>query len=1058
MKYKPKLISFVLSFIFLLSMFSNITLADTSERVYTDSNGNTILEVTKTLTGLTSNSIPSDMQTLDYTYQGKTYTLSINNTPGESDYTEHDELMYPKYSIKYETQFIYNGYYDITKQGKDSDGKDYPTWGNNLPDSSWYPQEVDAQQFFSVVDGLNNPTSKGLLYEDTDNKYNLKDYYSLHEFTDDSPKGDASTYHFTNEDGINVYNGEHIDNFYDIHNTSLKSDTPKYTGKFKLINADSSDFADHAGTTDGYFYSPVWKTKNVTAGSEEDVRVNYPTLSPIEDLYVSCDDLKNNYTDTTQGFTPVSSLFSGNSYYPALSLCRTQSQLDKDSGGIYNTSKYHRVKANTDPITGYVYHVEDLGQNGNSESHNFNVTYVGYGRIPVARAKPVYRNSTDIYNITYNVTVIYSAIIGSIKVPDITPTPSPTPMPITPISTPITASVTVSPNPDTLAVNSGTQTVYVTANGVATGYTKGGSDPITKLLLVCQRTGDSNSKTYELDGENTSVTNTFNYSIDTTGKLTRDNETFNITFAVIHKSGKYESADGSCLVNYIENIVNEAPTCEIFAPKYVHRGTTFHVTGTSNMSSDPSLQWEWGCSDSSQCPKNEGGNVKIDNTPISFSLRVVTETEGSLTAHATTIPTNNPPQAFLRLPDTVTLGDNANLEALMQDPDGDTFTYKYDTPSDMTGKDTLTEKGGTVSFNKVGKAIINVTVTDCFGASSTATCSTNVVAPIPKADLKINGTLKQNRKITADASRSTGGSENCGIDWTKTKFLLKPVDSTVSLNDIKTLENNSIQNVNITDSNGVKISGQYVVITDSSKQLKTVDYLVKNPGKIEVTAILTNVLGYTITATTTETNVLDEAPTAAFSMPQDIYRSPDDISPNGLAESTSTKKDESSSPDEDTIGKRMWLFAYDSDDDGSFIYVTKNEDGTAKATPEYERWYVYDESYNGDSDTRQTVQIPDSTDITGCKNAFEKDGKKYAYINDALNPHWRYVGNYYDAKKLDINSFNCGNETTVSDKSTSVGKYDYEEVVQEEFGQETIPQLITNDDKEKGDTWSTMGQ
>ena len=152
----------------------------------------------------------------------------------------------------------------------------------------------------------------------------------------------------------------------------------------------------------------------------------------------------------------------------------------------------------------------------------------------------------------------------------------------------------------------------------------------------------------------------------------------------------------------------------------------------------------------------------------------------------------------------------------------------------------------------------------------------------------------------------------------------------------------------------------------------------------------------------------------------------------------------------------MWLACFDSDNDGSFIDITNNEDGTKKAVPEKERWYVYDLDYNGDSDTRYKVQVPDSTPLNGKLVTIGSDGHKYAYINDSLNPHWRYVGSYDDVKKLDINKINCGNLNSVTFKSTSVGNFDFEEVVQESFGQETIPQLITNSDIKQANTFGNV--
>lgn len=81
--------------------------------------------------------------------------------------------------------------------------------------------------------------------------------------------------------------------------------------------------------------------------------------------------------------------------------------------------------------------------------------------------------------------------------------------------------------------------------------------------------------------------------------------------------------------------------------------------------------------------------------------------------------------------------------------------------------------------------------------------------------------------------------------------------------------------------------------------------------------------------------------------------------------------------------------------------------------------------------------------------------KSYLLLfNDSLNPHWRYVGSYDDVKKLDINKINCGNLTSVTFKSSSVGNFNFEEVIQESFGQETILPLITNNDIKQANTFN----
>lgn len=398
---------------------------------------------------------------------------------------------------------------------------------------------------------------------------------------------------------------------------------------------------------------------------------------------------------------------------------------------------------------------------------------------------------------------------------------------------------------------------------------------------------------------------------------------------------------------------------------------------------------------------------------------------------------NHPPTVTLQGPSTVVMGDDFSVNASGVDPDGDSLTYDWNTPSDFKGL----PSGYTASgyCDSTGDKTFSVTVTDPYGASGSDSKVVKVVPPIPNVVINKSGTEKENRKVTLNAEKysSSGSKGRYPLDWSKAKWQF--FDG--SGNEL-TVDDNSTSSTIVKSLNSVTGS-------------KNMDLIFKKAGKYTAKCTLYNTAGYSNSFSVDLNIVPDLIPTAEYYFPDgnNILRDPKDLSPNGLAQASHRLADSSKSSD-DNIGKRMWLACFDSDNDGSYDTITNNEDGTKKAVPEKERWYVFDLDYNGDSDTRYKVQVPDSTPLNGKLVTIGSDGHKYAYINDSLNPHWRYVGSYDDAKKLDINKINCGNLTNVTFKSTSVGNFDFEEVVQESFGQDTITQLITNNDIKQANTFN----
>lgn len=399
---------------------------------------------------------------------------------------------------------------------------------------------------------------------------------------------------------------------------------------------------------------------------------------------------------------------------------------------------------------------------------------------------------------------------------------------------------------------------------------------------------------------------------------------------------------------------------------------------------------------------------------------------------------NHSPTVHLYAPPTVVMGDNLEVNASGIDPDSDPLRYNWDIPSDFKGSTMNDTSSG--YFQSIGNKTFSVTVTDPYNTSGYDSTVVKVIPPVPNVVIDKSGNEKENRKVTLDAEKYSSSGSNSGrypLDWSKAQWQF--FDG--SGNELTV------------DSNPT--SSTIVKSLDSTTGSKNMDLIFKKAGKYTAKCTLYNTAGYSNSFSVDLNIVPDLAPMADFYYPDgnSSYRDGKDLSQNGLSQGTDNLVDSSKSSDGDNIGKRMWFACFDSDNDGSYDTITNNEDGTKKTVPEKEKWFVYDLDYNGDSDSRYKVQVPDSTPLNGKLVTIGSDGHKYAYINDSLNPHWRYVGSYDDVKKLDINKINCGNLTNVSFKSTSCGHFYYAEVIGENFGQETIPQLITDKDKKQANTF-----
>lgn len=428
------------------------------------------------------------------------------------------------------------------------------------------------------------------------------------------------------------------------------------------------------------------------------------------------------------------------------------------------------------------------------------------------------------------------------------------------------------------------------------------------------------------------------------------------------------------------------PTAYISAPSNGHQGSTVNVTGSGSDPQGQNLTYHWSTSDG-QSISDKGGNIILGSSPITVNLYVTNESGvNSPTVTKTISPANTPPTVTLNLPQTIALGDDLNVIANGYDADGDPVVYSWTTPNDMSG--TMTGNKGTVHFDTLGDKTFTVIVTDPFEATGTATAKTTVVEPIPTVNINLSGNLKENRKVTL-SSNSSSGSSKYTIDNTKTKWQFYDVSG----NEL-TVDNNPT-------------SSTLVKSLSSTTGVNGLDFIVKKAGIYTAKCTVYNSYGKSATATK-EIDISEDLPPIVDCYAKDnaILR---DSNNNDLA--TLGSYDKSTSPDNDNIQKRVWVYCFDSNNDGSWI--------------DEKQWMVYD------------------------------------------NGSWRVLGDFNALKNLDIDTINSGNLTQIAyspynvlpsemypqGHGTSVGWYITLELAKEDFT-DTIPQLITSKDKKVGKSWS----
>jgi hypothetical protein len=245
---------------------------------------------------------------------------------------------------------------------------------------------------------------------------------------------------------------------------------------------------------------------------------------------------------------------------------------------------------------------------------------------------------------------------------------------------------------------------------------------------------------------------------------------------------------------------------------------------------------------------------------------------------------NIPPVSIIDAPDEVEVGNSIFISGgRSYDPDGVVVEHIWDIPkADRTIEGN--KSGGAVSFPQIGWMQVVHIAKDDDGATNMSEKWIKVTPPYPAPIILQTGTLKENRKITVDAS-SSYSPPTYPINHSLTTWTIAP-DTGITAADIK--YNGNLKGV-----------------------LK--DFLLKKPGKSIVGLTVTNSAGMSSTTYKTIDVVPDLPPIANFTVVKEQLRDPDNYSKAKII-----IVDNSFSEDGDILNKKILNCAYDSDNDGLF--------------------------------------------------------------------------------------------------------------------------------------------
>jgi hypothetical protein len=269
----------------------------------------------------------------------------------------------------------------------------------------------------------------------------------------------------------------------------------------------------------------------------------------------------------------------------------------------------------------------------------------------------------------------------------------------------------------------------------------------------------------------------------------------------------------------------------------------------------------------------------------------VTPDPGPLPPSAPPVGANLPPVAVLGYEETVRAGDETMVDALSSyDTDGTIVTYNVYTPSANVVN---TDVGlANVWYPYTGKLTekyrVAARVVDNQGAANGTTQYITVTEPTIEAKIDVTGKLKVNRLVTI--TNASDSPERYPLDNTKTVWTLQAVSGGTNAD--------------------IKFNG---VLTG----INTINAIFKKQGVYKATLSVTNTAGFKGTKDYLINIGPDLKPVANFETATTVLRNVEDY-----GNATIELLDTSYSLDGDILSSRIWSYAWDSNNNGSFADET----------------------------------------------------------------------------------------------------------------------------------------
>lgn len=286
----------------------------------------------------------------------------------------------------------------------------------------------------------------------------------------------------------------------------------------------------------------------------------------------------------------------------------------------------------------------------------------------------------------------------------------------------------------------------------------------------------------------------------------------------------------------------------------------------------------------------------------------------------------NPPTVTIYGPTKVKAGEEFQLYASAKVEGGTIDRYEWDFHGADGGEPKDANLNG-LYYLEEGEKYVTVSVEDNQNRWAHDDHIIEVTPPTPVANIRITGTLKQNRKVIIDGAASNS-PRYFPLIPSKTNIEIKPLDG----QDVAT----------------IKYKGSLTGVS-------TKDALFKQPGRYEATIYVENEAGLSDTMSTTFTIQPDLPPVVNFDTVTLIYREPSE----NLGEYAKAKiviQNNSYSLDGDPLNYFVYDLSFDSSNDDSF----KDTFSIKSADYEPNKYYTIS---NATSDNQYKIKIDEEYNL-----------------------------------------------------------------------------------------------